>query len=420
MFINLSSLLLKSNSLLGYIIPSTWLYMNQFQYFRFQIISTFEIPEIILYRNPIFEDATVETCVTFLKNKIPTESSLYTYKEFIDFNNSTFEVVNQIFLKNDKNTSLLLKNKIDAEIFDRIKNENKSLSNYSKIVCGLSPYRLGKGKPKQSIEVVNGRLFDSDYKKDDSYRKYLMGRDFTKYAFQIEKERWISYGDWLAEPRYAAPFDDPVKIIVRQTSDKLIAHIDYEKFLSLKNVHNIKIIDSSIDYKFILGLINSKLLDWWYQKLIPEKGRVFAEVKVVNLNKLPIKKVNIELQSPFIDKIDLMLSMNNKFQNIVNKFSTYFSKQYNLDKLSGKLEKWYELSFVDFIKEINKAIKAVKGTPLTKKDEFEWMDLFEENKKNALEIKAEIDKTDKEIDQMVYALYGLTEEEIKIICDATS
>ena len=33
----------------------------------------------------------------------------------------------------------------------------------------------------------------------------------------------------------------------------------------------------------------------------------------------------------------------------------------------------------------------------------------------ALELKAEIDKIDKEIDQMVYALYGLTEEEIKIV-----
>jgi hypothetical protein len=57
---------------------------------------------------------------------------------------------------------------------------------------------------------------------------------------------------------------------------------------------------------------------------------------------------------------------------------------------------------------------------LTKKDEFEWMDLFDDNKKKSLEINAEIDKTDKEIDQMVYALYGLTEEEIIIICDATS
>lgn len=48
------------------------------------------------------------------------------------------------------------------------------------------------------------------------------------------------------------------------------------------------------------------------------------------------------------------------------------------------------------------------------------MELFEENKKKALALKAEIDKTDKEIDQMVYELYGLTEEEIQIISGATT
>jgi len=87
---------------------------------------------------------------------------------------------------------------------------------------------------------------------------------------------------------------------------------------------------------------------------------------------------------------------------------TYFSSQYNLEKLPGKLEKWYELEFVDFIKELNKAIKAAKGTSLTKKDEFDGMDLFEENKKKAQELKAEID-------QMVYELYGSSEEEIRIV-----
>ena len=65
--------------------------------------------------------------------------------------------------------------------------------------------------------------------------------------------------------------------------------------------------------------------------------------------------------------------------------------------------------------ELNKAIKAAKGTLLTKKDEFEWMELFEENKKKALELKSQIEQTDREIDRMVYDLYGLTEEEIQIV-----
>ena len=115
-----------------------------------------------------------------------------------------------------------------------------------------------------------------------------------------------------------------------------------------------------------------------------------------------------------------MLSLNKDFQALTQKLSTYICSQYHLEKLSGKLSAWYELDFSDFIKELNKAIKAVKGTPLSKKDEFEWMELFEENKQKALALKAEIDRTDKEIDQMVYELYGLTEEEIQIVSGATS
>ena len=51
----------------------------------------------------------------------------------------------------------------------------------------------------------------------------------------------------------------------------------------------------------------------------------------------------------------------------------------------------------------------------TKLDEMDWMEVFENKKLEAQTIKYEIEKTDKEIDQMVYELYGLTEEEIKII-----
>ncbi len=43
------------------------------------------------------------------------------------------------------------------------------------------------------------------------------------------------------------------------------------------------------------------------------------------------------------------------------------------------------------------------------------MQYFNEQKEKAQALKSEIEKADKEIDQMVYELYGLTEEEIKIV-----
>ena len=53
------------------------------------------------------------------------------------------------------------------------------------------------------------------------------------------------------------------------------------------------------------------------------------------------------------------------------------------------------------------------------REEAEWMQYFNEQKQKATALKTEIDTTDKEIDQMVYELYGLTDDEIAIVEAAT-
>ncbi|MDC1194311.1 restriction endonuclease subunit M, partial [Crocinitomicaceae bacterium] len=98
-----------------------------------------------------------------------------------------------------------------------------------------------------------------------------------------------------------------------------------------------------------------------------------------------------------------------------SKFIKYLQTQFKILTLQKKLQNWEVLEFGDFIKELNKAIKKVGGEKLSKMDEMDWMDVFETKKAEAQTIKAEIDKTDKEIDQMVYELYDLTEEEIQIV-----
>lgn len=406
-FIKKSLLILKNGCSLGFIIPSTWLYMSQFNEFRKFLIFNYQIPEIILYRNSVFESATVETCITLLKKSNPNPNSIYNFIE-LEYQNKLNDIsIQQINIDNKSNYSLLLKNSDKNKIFIKIA-KNNELGNISKIVCGLTPYRLGKGTPNQTAEIVNNRIYDCNFKKDETYRKYIMGRDFNKYIWQIEEERWISYGKWLAEPRYAAPFDEPQKIIIRQTSDKIIAHIDTNKYVSLKNVHNLKIINENIDYKFLLSVLNSKLLDWWYQLLIPEKGRVFAEVKVVNLEKLPIK-ISIN-QQPFIEKADQMLSLNKELQEATQKFQRTIQRKFEIEDLPTKLQNWYALTFKEFIAELGK--KKIK---LTLAQESEWEEYFLQEQTKALAIKNQIDSTDKEIDRMVYELYELTEDEIKII-----
>lgn len=216
-------------------------------------------------------------------------------------------------------------------------------------------------------------------------------------------------------------FFDEEKIIIRQTSDRIIGTIDNQKRINLNNVYNIKI-PKSINAKYLLGILNSKFIKVIYQSISQEKGRLFAEVKKVNLSKLPI----MHDESLKIDGlVDQIIYDNNSLKEIANKFQKYLQQSFKLEKLSKKLQNWHELEFGEFIKELNKVIKTnnklrvkdgLEEIPtLTKKDEFEWLDLFEDNKQKAQALQTQISQTDKEIDQMVYELYGLTEEEISIV-----
>ena len=168
-------------------------------------------------------------------------------------------------------------------------------------------------------------------------------------------------------------------------------------------------------YKSILPIINSSLF-WFYLSNtgnILRGGYIGVKRKVLEPFSIPhFESINTNQFELFTDS---MLKGKAQLQSISNKLTNYIQSQYKIEKLTKKLENWYELEFAEFIKELNKAIKKAGGEKLSKTDEFEWLELFENKKVETQKLKAEITKTDKEIDQMVYELYGLTEEEIKIV-----
>ena len=69
-----------------------------------------------------------------------------------------------------------------------------------------------------------------------------------------------------------------------------------------------------------------------------------------------------------------------------------------------------ERNFSDFLSELRKQ-KIV----LSLKQQDEWEEYFNDYKQQCNELSAQISSTDKEIDKMVYELYGLTDEEIAIV-----
>jgi hypothetical protein len=160
-----------------------------------------------------------------------------------------------------------------------------------------------------------------------------------------------------------------------------------------------------------MTILNSNLITWIFRNFInPEQGKAMAQVKRGHLIELPITNIDKINQQPFIEKADLMLSLNKELQDVSSKFQRTLQRKFELTDLPKKLQDWYLLSYGEFIKELGK--KKIK---LSLSQEAEWEDYFSEEQQKALALKQQIDTTDKEIDQMVYALYGLTEEEIAIV-----
>ena len=151
-------------------------------------------------------------------------------------------------------------------------------------------------------------------------------------------------------------------------------------------------------------------MGFYFKNKFSEFDDIFPKAKIGQCKQLPIKIISFENQQPFIEKADQMLSLNKELQEISDKFQRNLQREFSLEMLSKKLQNWYELSFADFLKELAKA-KA----NLTLSQKAEWEDYFLAEQQQAISIKSQIDQTDKEIDQMVYELYGLTGEEIEIV-----
>lgn len=420
LFIEKSVYLLKKNGVYGLIIPNSWLMVYSGEGLRKFLLETNKLNQIINLEGYSFESANVETVILLAeKEKINKDNFI---KIFLNNGNEFYlshsKSQNEFSSNDGCEFKVFLDNNND-KLNSKILKKTDVLDNLVLIKAGLQAYEKDKGEPKQTELDVKNRPYDYNFKFDDETFKYLDGKDVGRY-FVNWSGLFLKYGKHLAAPRTFNLFDGK-KIIVREITGVFPKCLisTYSEELYLYNRSNIAIIEkekSEVSLKYILAVLNSSLLSYYFVKNTAKSVRkLFPKIILNDLRKFPIKKISLSDQQPFIEKADLMLSLNKDLQEVSLKFSKYFSGQFKLEKLSGKLEKWYEVTFEEFIAAINKAIKAQKGTPLTKKDEFEWIDLFEENKQKANALQQQIAVTDKAIDTMVYELYGLTPEEIAIV-----
>ena len=97
-------------------------------------------------------------------------------------------------------------------------------------------------------------------------------------------------------------FETP-KIVTRQTANRIIGTIDHDGYYVKNSVHSTLIKKEYADLmtlEYILSVLNSRLIDWYYRVLSMEAGRVFPQVKISRIAALPIRFLSRDEQAPFI------------------------------------------------------------------------------------------------------------------------
>ena len=385
--------ILKKNGLFGFIFSNSWMGINAFSTFREFLLKNVKIFKITELPEKVFRDATVKTCICLYINTNTDE-------------NNTIEIEkceNEIF--SSKGFELSYKQILDTADFNFVLEKIVELNKVQSIKLGsIIDFTSG-------IKTANDDKFVFTEKKNDECFLFLRGRNVKRYG-KAENNEYMWYSPDLmlennnARPRIFENFTVEKKIIIQQVAQQITATIDKNKYLcnvSLNVIFNTK---QNYSMEYILVLLNSNAVNYWFKKTFPT-GLHFT---LNQLEVIPVPELTLEAQQPFINLADKMLALNESLQKSVNRFLNRIKDNLQVPKITASLEKFYELEFAGFVKELGK--QKIK---LSLKQQDEWEEYFSEYKTEIAALSTQIDSTDKEINALVYQLYGLTDEEIAVV-----
>jgi len=166
--------------------------------------------------------------------------------------------------------------------------------------------------------------------------------------------------------------------------------------------------DDMVNLKYLTAILNSRLCKLWIWYNCPELQGGTREIRKVYFENFCIP-IDCD-QQPLADLTDLQLQQAGNLQQKRSRFLRRLQENFEGMKITGTLETFDTLSFTDFMKELKK--QKIK---LTLPQQDEWEDYFGQYKSECNSLSEQIAETDRKIDRMVYELYGLTEEEIKVV-----
>ncbi|SNB23884.1 Type II restriction enzyme, methylase [Flavobacterium psychrophilum] len=392
---------------------------------------------------PVFDDATTYPIIYILNKQKDNKNDYFFYSEI----NNRIESRNPIESLETKkikvpNISLTdeMWNFIDLESFNilvKLKQNSISLDKQvsKKIFYGI---KTGKNEAFVIDEIKKDELIEKNIKNLELIKVLATGKEVKRNSFNFQNKYLLftgfdndipsNYPDIQEEldkfkndliKRYdqgvnywnlrACAYYNEMqlpKIIYPRINNQCNFYLDTkgEVFLLDNNFF------ISSDSKGLLALLNSKLVYYYLKNVCTTLQGGFYDFRRDKISTIPVSNKFSDYEEKLGSLGETLINLTDNINSSIQKFQRTIQRKFNLEDLPKKLQDWHLLTYAVFIKEL-----AKKKVKLTLSEEAEWEDYFEVESKKAQDIKAQIDKTNKEIDKMVYELYGLSEEEIGIV-----
>ena len=340
-FIELGIRLLRSKGILGYIVPDSLLALSNRSILRKYIYNNTKIREIYNI-GPQFEDPIVSNIILVLEKESDVQERERNSIK-IKFSNQEQREISQNSLKEWDYKFLIHLSDEDIYIINHLNNKFPKLKDLIKkddfkILLSRGIELTKKGEiilcencrryfpiPKKVLncpecknplkeEQIEKIIFNSVQNEDkDKFKLFInsINRYQVKnYSFIRIDKKGINYKDFEI-------YID--RIIIRQLSQNNLICATYDRNLSLtsQSFYNLRICQSPIiefNNLYLLGIINSKLLSYYFIKLFGSYKKLFPRILIEKIKDFPIKvpenNNEKELASKIIGKVEILLDLN--------------------------------------------------------------------------------------------------------------
>ena len=461
LFYERGCMLLKEKGVLGFIASNKWLKINYGIQLRHYLTTKMNPLLLVDFPGvPVFEDATVDPQILIVEkarysgetfscaikertenisyiveqNKIKTtyneepwtirDVRVYAVLKKIDNNGTALKNLpitinrgiltgyNDAFFIDDAIMNSLIEE--DAKSKDMIKplfrgrdiTPWKTIVNNQHIIFVPWHFPLHENADIQGCSNEAEKAFQEQY--PAVYRHLLSHK--AKLSARNKAETGIRY-EWYASQRWAADyykdFGKP-KIVYPNMTKYLPFCYDETGAICNDKAFIITSKDGSFSLKYLLGILNSKLAKFWIRCVCPELGEDRREIRKVYFENFHVP-IDVDMQ-PLADLADVQMQNVSQLQEKRSRFLQSLNDNFDGVKITSALQQFGTMDFKGLMAELKK-----QKIHIPIKEQEEWKDHFNERVAECQELMAQIKATDNEIDNRVFDLYGLTEEERKIV-----